>query len=342
MRDGGRADDEGGRVVFSETEHLCIARRRRGSGFSYAIEGSPVKDRRLLQRIRSLAIPPAWTDVRICRLEHGHLQAVGRDDRGRRQYLYHPRFRELQEQTKFDQLVGFAEGLPAVRKRVEGDLRRRDLTRPKVLAAVVRLLDLTGIRIGNRRYARLNGSFGLTTLRDRHVDVGREVMRFAFKGKSGRVWRLSLRDRRLASVVRACQDVPGQHLFQYFDEAGEPRQVSSSDVNAYLREISGRDITAKAFRTWSATVLAARLLAESPPPPSARDRRSAVVSAVRDVASVLGNTAPVCRRSYIHPRILEFYETGDLYGGFADRRRRAHVRGLDDAERAVLAMLRAD
>lgn len=337
MEQGGDASD----IVFSEAEHLCIARQRRGKGFTYRRGTQAVRDAAVLDRIRALAIPPAWNDVRICELDDGHLQAVGRDARGRRQYLYHPRFRALQEQTKFEHLATFASELPKIREQVESDLRRRDLSQAKVLAAVVRLLDLTGIRVGNRRYARLNGSFGLTTLRDRHVDVGREVMRFSFRGKSGRTWRLSLRDRRLASVVRACQDVPGQHLFQYIDEAGERRPVSSGDVNAYLREASGRDVTAKEFRTWSGTVLAARLLSESPPPESERARRIAINAAIREVAQVLGNTVPVCRRSYIHPFVLSSYESGDLAAAFADRRRRVRVEGLDEAERTVLALMRS-
>lgn len=327
-------------VVYSEPHHLCIVRRRRGAGFSYLREGRVVKDPGLLRRIRALAVPPAWVEVKICVLEEGHLQAVGVDGRGRRQYLYHPRFRELQEQTKFEHLATFAEGLPAIRRRIERDLRRPGLTRSKVLAAVVRLLDLTGMRVGNREYARLNGSYGLTTLRDRHVDVSRQDIRFAFKGKSGRLWRLTLRDRRLASVVRACQDVPGQHLFQYLDAAGERQAVSSTDVNAYLREVSGRDLSAKEFRTWSGTVLAARLLGEGPAAPGERERRAQVAAAVRQAAAVLGNTPAVCRRSYVHPRVLALHETGELQARLGDRRRRARLEGLDEAERAVLAMLR--
>jgi DNA topoisomerase-1 len=338
---GSSGEDEAS-VVYAEQEHLCIERRRRGAGFSYHRNGRRVRGA-VLERIKSLAIPPAWTEVRICTLADGHLQAVGLDAKGRRQYLYHPRFRERRDAEKFDGLARFAKRLPIIRARVEADLARRGLPREKVLAAVVRLLDLTLIRIGNREYAERNGSYGLTTLRDGHVDIEGGALRFAFKGKSGRVWRISLRDRRLAKVVRACQELPGQHLFQYIDESGEQHAVGSIDVNAYLRDAAGgHAVTAKAFRTWSGTVLAAQALLEAEPPSSATQARRAISAAMRETARALGNTPAVCRSGYVHPRILDLFAAGELYTRLKRAGSRARpIAGLEDMERAVLAVLRA-
>ncbi|MCC2677056.1 MAG: topB, partial [Ramlibacter sp.] len=238
-----------------------IRREAAGDGFTYRRDrGAVVRDEATLQRIRKLAIPPAWTDVWICPSAQGHLQATGRDARGRKQYRYHPRFREAREETKYEHMLEFARALPELRSKVADHMALRGLPREKVLATVVHLLEATLIRVGNDDYARENRSYGLTTLRDRHVAVEGGQLRFEFKGKSGKTWRLQVQNRRVAKVVRACQELPGQRLFQYRDEQGELREVTSSDVNAYLREITGRDITAKDFRTWAGTVMAALAL----------------------------------------------------------------------------------
>ncbi|MFC7610108.1 DNA topoisomerase IB [Teichococcus aestuarii] len=265
------------RYVSDETPGLT--RRRSGKGWSFRdARGAPVKDKAVIARLRALAVPPAWTEVWLCPHANGHIQATGRDAKGRKQYRYHPDWRAARDATKYRHILHFARILPALRARVEQDMAARGLGREKVLATVVHLLDTTLIRVGNEDYAQANGSYGLTTLRDQHVDVRGDAMRFAFRGKSGKEWKLSLRDRRVARVVRACQDLPGQDLFQYRDEAGELQGIDSADVNEYLREATGEDITAKDFRTWAGTVLAAMALSEfeafdSRRPPSATSAR---------------------------------------------------------------------
>ena len=310
--DGAAAAREAG-LRFATDARPGITRQRRGRGFSYRdADGELVRDTGTLQRIRSLAIPPAWTDVWICPDPRGHLQATGRDARGRKQHRYHPEFREHREGAKFDRMIAFAGLLPRIRDRVDADLARRGLPREKVLAAVVRLLELTLIRVGNEEYRRLNRSFGLTTLLDRHARVDGRRVRFRFTGKSGRRHEVTLRDPRLATVVRRCQDLPGQDLFQYVDDEGVPRDVRSDDVNAYLREISGADVSAKDFRTWAGTVLAYRALRALQPTDSERQARRNVVEAIRRTAEHLGNTPAVARRSYVHPRVLEAYLDGGI------------------------------
>ncbi|HEX5828979.1 MAG TPA: hypothetical protein VFY23_15750 [Candidatus Limnocylindrales bacterium] len=293
-----------------------ITRRRAGKGWSYRTpDGSPVRDPETLARIRALAIPPAWTDVWICPEPRGHLQATGRDARGRKQHRYHAAFREHRETAKFDRMLQFAELLPVIRERVDADLSRPGLAREKVLAAVVRLLELTLIRVGNEEYARLNRSFGLTTLRDRHARIEGSRIRFRFTGKSGKKHEVTLRDRRLARVVGRCQDLPGQDLLQYVDDEGVVRDVRSEDVNAYLREITGdADITAKDFRTWAGTVLAYRALRALQPGTTDREARKNVVEAIRQTSERLGNTPAVARKSYVHPAVLQAY----LDGGIAE------------------------
>jgi DNA topoisomerase I len=289
-----------------------ISRRRSGRGFSYRdAEGKVVRDGDVLARIKALAIPPAWTDVWICPWPNGHLQATGRDVRGRKQYRYHPRWHDRRGADKFERMVEFAEALPRIRERCEADLARPGLPREKVLAAVVRLLELTLIRVGNDEYARLNKSFGLTTLRDRHATIEGARVRFRFRGKSGQMHEVGLRDRRLARVIRRCQELPGQELFQYVDEEGEVRDVTSDDVNAYLREAAG-PFTAKDFRTWAGTVLAYRALRALQPADGEAGDRRAVVEAVRQTADRLGNTPAVARGSYVHPAVLEAYMDGSL------------------------------
>lgn len=292
----------------------------------------PVRDAGTLARIRSLAIPPAWTDVWIAPSADAYLQATGRDARGRKQYRYHPDFVAVRDSVKYAHLLAFAKALPALRKRLKQDLRRPGLPREKVMAAIVTLLEETLIRIGNEDYVRANASFGLTTLRNRHVRVRGAALSFQFKGKSGKNWNLSIHDRRVARIVASCQELPGQHLFEYRDADEAICAISSSDVNAYLRDISGRDITAKDFRTWAGTVKAAIGLAavkEKPP------TRKAVRAVITSVASELGNTVAVCRRCYIHPAIVSAFEAGTL----RLRMPPAARGGLSPAERAVMAFL---
>ena len=301
--------------------------------FRYRLpNGKFAKDVKTLKRIRALAIPPAWTDVWISPSPDGHLQATGRDARGRKQYRYHSEFIAIRDNSKYAHLADFAKALRAIRKRLKSDLRRNGLPREKVMATIVTLLEETLIRVGNEDYARTNASFGLTTLRNRHVRVRGDALSFQFKGKSGKFWDLSIRDRRVAKIVASCQELPGQHLFEYRDEAGNIRAVSSSDVNAYLREISGRDITAKDFRTWAGTVKAAVGLASLKDAPT-RNLLRGVIAAVADE---LGNTVAICRRCYIHPYIISEFEAGRLALSVPRRGRS----GLSAAECAVLNFLR--
>jgi DNA topoisomerase-1 len=279
-----------------------------------------------LSRIRALAVPPAWTDVWICPHDNGHIQATGRDAKGRKQYRYHRRWREVRDETKYEKTIAFAEALPRIREAVERDLGRPGLPREKVLATVVRLLEITHIRVGNEEYARKNKSFGLTTMRDRHVDVEGSLLRFHFRGKSGKDHDVGLRDKRLARIVKRCSDLPGDELFQYVAEDGQRRSIESADVNAYLRAIAGAEFTAKDFRTWNGTVLAARALREQRFE-TKREANKNVAAAIKEVAERLGNTPSVCRKCYVHPAIVEAYVGGLLHG-------------VADEETAVLALLR--
>jgi DNA topoisomerase-1 len=275
------------------------------------VEGRPVTDEAELRRLRALAIPPAWTDVWACADPSGHLQAVGRDARGRKQYRYHPAFRRERELDKYDRLLRFARRLPRIRAVVERDLALSGHSRERVLALVVRLLELTHLRVGNEEYARVNRSFGLSTLRDRHATVRGQRVHFRFKGKSGKVHEVGLRDRRLARLIRRIQELPGQRLFEYVDADGSTRPVRSEDVNAYLREAAGAPVSAKDFRTWAATVLAFRALRRADEERSLPPRRR-VALAIGEVADALGNTPAVSRSSYVHPAIVEAWEAGDL------------------------------
>jgi DNA topoisomerase I len=316
-----------------------IRRRAAGTGFVYLEpEDSPVEDQSVLTRIRSLAIPPAWTEVWICRLSHGHLQASGRDVRGRKQYRYHARWRKIRDESKFDRMLQFGAALPRIRERVEEDLRLARLTREKVLAIVVRLLETTFIRVGNEEYARTNKSFGLTTLKDRHVKIKGAKILFRFRGKSGKDHQITLANRKLARLVKSCQDLPGQDLFQYIDEEGQPQPIDSAAVNEYLRQIAADDFTAKDFRTWSGTLLAAQRLDDYPSVESVASGKAACVSAVADVAQRLGNTPAICRKCYVHPQVLE---------AFLDERKLARwskafaaADGRSDRPRHELALLR--
>ncbi|AUW60010.1 DNA topoisomerase I [Sphingobium sp. SCG-1] len=317
-----------------------ITRRRSGTGFSYRDpDGKPVKDKATLARIRALAIPPAYADVWICPLANGHLQATGRDAKGRKQYRYHADFRAERDRSKYGHVIEFARALPKIRETVRSDMARRGLPREKVLATVVHLLDISMVRVGNIDYAKQNSSYGLTTLRNRHIAVEGSKLRLRFKGKSGKPWDITIRDRRVARLMKAIQELPGQHLFQYVDDDGEPREVTSGDVNAYLKEISGAEITAKDFRTWHGTVTAALELAACPPSTSTTAAKRQLVAAIDRVATRLGNTRSVCRACYIHPAVMDSYMDGKL-----DIRIPATEKeegdALDPGEIAVLKFLR--
>lgn len=302
-------------------------------------DGRPLTDQHEIQRIKSLGIPPAWTDVWICPIASGHLQATGRDARGRKQYRYHPRWREVRDEVKYGRLIAFADALPTIRRRADGDLKRSGLPREKVLAAVVQLLEKTLIRVGNEEYARHNGSVGLTTMRDGHAKVDGPRVQFSFRGKSGIEHAIDFSDRRLARIVKACQELPGYELFQYLDDEGRRQTIDSADVNAYLREISGEDFTAKDFRTWAGTVLAARALADVEPFSSAAEAKRNVVQAIESVARRLGNTRMVCRKCYIHPAVLDAYMAGATIGAPGPRGRSTGGAALDPHERAVVEMI---
>jgi Topoisomerase IB len=291
-----------------------IHRRRAGRGFGYVgPDGRRVRDRAVLERIRRLAIPPAYTDVWICPMPNGHLQATGRDARGRKQYRYHPRWRAVRDETKFGRMLAFSEALPRLRAHLETDLARPGLPREKVLATVVRLLECTGIRVGNDEYARANQSFGLTTLRDHHVEVSGSTLRFRFRGKSRKQHRVALSDRRLARIVARCQALPGADLFQYLDEDGARVSIGSGDVNDYLRQITGEDFTAKDFRTWAGTLQAVAALEAVGPAATEREAKSTIIKAIDQVAERLNNTRAVCRKYYVHPAVLETYQAGTLH-----------------------------
>jgi DNA topoisomerase-1 len=325
---------------YTSDEQPGVRRLRKGRGFSYVDrDGVAVRDDRELGRMRRLAIPPAWTDVWISPSPLGHIQATGRDARGRKQYRYHERWREVRDDAKYGRLGDFAKALPRIRVRVDADLARPGIPRERVLATAVRILDQTFIRVGNAQYARDNGSFGLTTLRSNHVEVIGSRIVFRFRGKSGKDHEVDVRDRRLARVVARLEHLPGQELFRYLDDDGEPRPIESEDVNAYLREISGEDLSAKDFRTWAGTVLAARALAELGPARTERVAGKRIVQAIEVVAARLGNTRAVCRKCYVHPGVLEAYAANDLPAALRrpEKARKGH--DLSTHEAAVAAML---
>ena len=322
-------------VVDGETG---IARVRRGKAFAYRDDkGRVVRDPKTLDRIRSIVIPPAWTDVWICSRENGHIQATGRDARGRKQHRYHPSWTKARNDAKYDSMIEFALALPAIRRRVQADIRKAPLTREHVLATVVTLLEKTLIRIGNKEYARANKSFGLTTLRDEHVSIKGSAVRFQFRAKSGVMQTIELNDAALARIVRRCRNLPGKALFQYLDAGGTPQCIDSVAVNAYLRGITGHPFTAKNFRTWAGTVLAAKAVCDLPECTSDAAFKRHIVRAVDAVAAKLGNTRAVCRGSYIHPGVFEGYRGGLTIAKAKQEPRRA---GLSAEEAAVLALLR--
>ncbi len=320
-----------------------IAREKDGEGWRYTgPTGKPILDEKLLAHIAKLAIPPAYTDVWICRDPRGHLQAVGKDVRGRRQYRYHADFRAIRDSNKFDHMLDFARALPTIRATIDQHMAMRGMPREKVLATVVYLLETTLIRVGNDEYAKDNASFGLTTLRNRHVRIEGSELRFRFKGKSNKEWNLRLKDRRIARLVKSAQELPGQSLFQYVGEDGETHPVTSSDVNAYLREIAGTSVTAKDFRTWAGTVLAATALAEFDAFETPTAAKRNVKAAIERVSAQLGNTPTICRKCYVHPEIVGAYMDKALALTLADRVEDALADGteLRPQEQAVLAFLK--
>lgn len=300
-------------LSWCSDDHPGLSRRRSGKGWSYRDrKGETITDPRVLDRLRALAIPPAWTDVWICPKSNGHIQAIGRDARGRKQYRYHADWSTARSETKFDRLPAFARALPKLRARVEHDLGLRGACRDKVLATAVRLLEITLIRVGNAEYARQNRSYGLTTLSKRHLEVDGSAMTFEFRGKSGKDHCVSVRDQRLARVLRTLEGLPGQQLFKYRTTDGELCPVTSDDVNAYIREAMGEAFSAKDFRTWAGTVSAARALRDMEPPASPTDAKRRITQCVKAVSGLLGNTPTVCRASYIHPAILRLFEEGRI------------------------------
>jgi len=335
------AAEEAGLQYVSD-ERPGYRRRINGKGFEYLdTEGKRIRDEQRLLRIKRLAIPPAWTHVWICPSSNGHLQATGRDARRRKQYRYHERWREVRDENKFSRLADFAKALPQIRKRVDSDIKLPGLPREKVLATVVRLLERTFIRIGNDEYARQNKSFGLTTIKDRHVTVRGAHLRFRFRGKSGRQHEVDMRDGQVAKIVSKLQDLRGQELFQYIDENGEIRDVRSQDVNDYLREITNEDFSAKDFRTWAGTLLSALALNVQGGFETKGQAKANIKTAICAVAKLLGNTPAICRRCYVHPAVVEAYLASTRIPGLRQAMQKSGNRQLRLAEAAVLIFLRS-
>jgi DNA topoisomerase-1 len=328
------AEDAGLRYVSDDQPGF--SRQRKGEEFEYFdAKGKPIRDEQRLLRIKRLAIPPAWRDAWICPSPNGHIQATGRDDRRRKQYRYHERWREIRDENKYDRLISFGKALPKIRRRVKKDLALSGLPREKVLATIVQLLERSLIRVGNEEYARENKSFGLTTMQDRHVDVKGSKLRFRFRGKSGRQHEVDVTDRRVAKIVLKLQDLPGQDLFQYLDDEGDPHNITSQDVNEYLHEITGEDFTAKDFRTWAGTVLAAIALSAAGDFETKKQAKANIKNAIEAVAKILGNTSAICRQCYIHPIVLETYLNGNSLDGLKQGTEK------ELAQAAVLKLLQA-
>jgi len=340
VNDPADAAEEAGLRYVSDTRP-GYTRKRNGESFQcFDTEGKLIRDESRLLRIGRLAIPPAYQDVWICPLSNGHIQATGRDDRGRKQYRYHERWRTIRDENKYDRILTFAAALPKIRRRVQADLKLPELKREKVLAAVVQLLERTFIRVGNEEYARQNKSFGLTTMKDHHVKVRGKKLRFRFRGKGGKEHEVDFMDRRVAKIVRKLQDLPGQDLFQYFDDDGKLCNVTSQDVNDYLRKITGEDFTAKDFRTWAGTVLTAMALNAQEKFATKKEAKSNVKNAIAAAAKLLRNTPTICRKCYVHPAIVESYLDGDLIEGLKTKLDEAEeIPDFSDDERAVLNFL---
>ncbi len=331
------------RLRYVSDDKPGITRKRRGRSFSYfSPDGERITDEEIIERVKSLGIPPAWIKVWICPNPKGHIQATGRDLKGRKQYRYHPRWRTVRDETKYGRMIAFGQALPKIRKQVDEDLRKHDFPREKVLATVVKLLETTLIRVGNEEYARTNKSFGLTTMRNRHVKIEGGTIRFKFRGKSGKDHIIEVNDRRLARAVERISELPGQEIFQYLDDEDEPHTVTSEDVNDYLREITEQDFTAKDFRTWTGTVLAARALQQFEAFDSEAQAKSNVVQAIEEVAQSLGNTPTICRKCYVHPVVLDSYLDGTLLETLKQRTEKElsqSLGSLEPEEAAVLAFL---
>jgi DNA topoisomerase-1 len=340
VSDSAEAAKEAG-LYYINDDRPGYRRRPNNGDFEYLdTEGKRIRDEQRLLRIRRLAIPPAWTDVWICPSPTGHIQATGRDARRRKQYRYHERWREIRDENKFARLADFAVALPKIRRRIARDMRLPGLPRQKVLATVVRLLERTFIRVGNEEYARENKSFGLTTMKNRHVMVKGAQLRFRFRGKSGREHDVDVTDKRIAKIVAKCQDLPGQDLFKYVDDKGEVRDVTSQDVNDYLREITGQDFTAKDFRTWAGTLLATMALNAQEAFETKKQAKANVKAAICAVAELLGNTPAVCRKCYIHPAVVEAYLSRSQIAELGDAAKSATETKLRAVEQAVLKFLR--
>ena len=335
----GAAEEAGLRYVTDEKRGYT--RARRGKNFVYFdTEGNEIRDEARILRLNRLAIPPAYTDVWICPAPNGHIQATGRDNRGRKQYRYHDRWREVRDENKYEKMLVFAKTLPKIRRRLRKDLKRRGLPREKVLATVVQLLERTFIRVGNESYAKENNSFGLTTMRNRHVRVRGAKLRFRFRGKSGKEHDIDLEDGRVARIIKSLQDLPGQEVFQYFDEVGERHRITSEDVNEYLREITGEDFTAKDFRTWAGTVLAAIALSAQEAFENKSQAKKNVKVAIAAVASILGNTPAICRKCYVHPGIFETYLDGKLVEALGPRTTQVLEDSIGDMRSEEIAVLK--
>lgn len=306
------------RLRYVNANEAGITRVKKGSGFAYVTSsGKRITNEADLQRIAKLAIPPAWTNVWICRSANGHLQATGTDARGRKQYRYHARWREVRDEAKYHDILHFAERLPRLRKRIARDLAQPKLSKAKVVATVLRIMERTAIRVGNDRYAETNGSYGLTTLLDRHAKISGETIAFKFRGKGGKARSAAIRDRKLAKIVKRCRDIPGQRLFQYEDDKGDYRAIASTDVNAYIQSAMEHPFTAKEFRTWTATVSAMNLLSGYPACQSQTQGKRLILQAVDEVAKELGNTRAICKKSYVHPTVFDSYLAGTLHGLYA-------------------------
>ncbi|HSP86678.1 MAG TPA: hypothetical protein VLN45_00975 [Ignavibacteriaceae bacterium] len=326
---------------YINKKDLCILRKRKGKSFVYTdINGKIIRDEKLLERFKSLVIPPAWEKVKICTLPAGHIQATGRDARGRKQYIYHTKWEDFRNTTKFNRMIEFGETLPLIRKRIEKDLKNKSLIKDKVLATIVKLLEKSLIRIGNEIYAEQNNSYGLTTLQDKHLRINGSTLNFNFIGKSGKSLKLVLTDKTLARLIKKCQDLPGQQLFQYLDEEGKRQPVDSADVNGYLNSIIEKNFTAKDFRTWGATVVAAEKLSKLPLSDNEIENNRNIVSAIKQTANELNNTFAICRKYYVHPQIVEAYLDGYLFKVWNVSSARNSKYGLNKEEKAVLKILK--
>lgn len=329
-------------LVWTSDSEPGIRRVRRGRGFSLELPDGRSPDQRTRQRVRSLAIPPAWSDVWICAKANGHLQATGRDARGRKQYIYHSRWRLIRDEAKYDRMLAFGSALSKIRKSVARDLRRRGLPKERVIAAMIQLLDATAVRVGNERYTSANGSYGLTTLLNDHAEISSSTVRLSFRGKSGKTQRVSLNSRPVARVAARCGELPGQRLFMYLDENALPHEVHSEDINHYLQTATGGGFTAKDFRTWHGSVLAAFLLAEQPTPETTSAERRATNAVVDAVALHLGNTRAICRKCYIHPLVFEKFKSGELAAGWRANRSRWSAAPDGGQEKLFLWLLRRE